>query len=425
MLEWHFDSSGQKLMTYPSSKKDANVVVTILQSQTDIVLTVDESEPFDWFDNPYVYFKGERLSDGKRLAIEKLAVSYQMTGVRIHSVVLKPMTPIIIGEMRDKASKISRLAYLPIDSNLVAELGSYRLRMIKKSESSKLEAHLGAMVSVSEISIEGALQPIGDLEKNLCDIIRLIGIMLSTSVKTFETTVFYNDGDFCISQEFNAGHVSKTSETVFQQKLFLEQTYPVWQSLDPSLKEAMYVASQYLGISEDGYLDSRLFAVNQAWELFAKKYRKTVLKKDEGFTKLGKKSRREFEDLKNDLKSSYDSWRNANPENLLKEIFDMGKFIERSRSVTLKSSVEDLVSHTGFDVSATSFDADELRKKTNSVRHTGMLGTDETDNVFQHYKSSKYSLQLIFLKILGYTGKVCNRLGDFQKFDDINDYFSK
>lgn len=173
----------------------------------------------------------------------------------------------------------------------------------------------------------------------------------------------------------------------FELVKFLEQTLPTWQSLSPDQRNAIRLAIDYINLSTQGYLDTRLFQIFQTWEFLIKAWGiKGLLSESEACLR------------------------------------------SRLKRPKLTEAIEQFAASFNLDLKRVGLDLDLLKEARNNVAHSGKLPENFTSSNRQTLKlltSSQYCLQLLILRIVAYQGRVNHSTGGFTTIIDIEQALTK
>lgn len=417
-----------------ASETSVTVTLKLHTSATDHVLEVVKSEKFDWHAAVYagdeLQFCGYEKCDEKReAAITSLVVvsgpsANELTIENPKNIFLKPIEAIEIGMRNGKVMEVSCWTHT-ILSNLRANLGDYLITIESLEKPDMLGKHLGGNHGMSKITLKGKENCLAVYDQHMKEALDFLCVMYSGLIKYHKKQYIFNDRSSLDVYEFSSGYLSRDSCTVLYQDCFIEQTYSCWKGLDKDMRTQITIASQYLGLSVDEvYLDSQLFMVNQAWEVFSKAYKRSVLKADVRYQEACSKRNAEMQRLSQIIENEYNKWLDDQKEGECNEIYDIKSLVTSARNITLKSAVDDLVKDLKLNMDAIGFDSSSLIKNSDTVRHTGKLRDKfEPDDVFDLFQNSKMALELVFFRYLGYSGKIRDSRGEVKKILSIGDYF--
>ena len=288
-------------------------------------------------------------------------------------------------------------------------------RLIKQSKNTTIYK--------SELTLVGPPQSSESYDSIACSLLRLFGVMLSGSLYTSRTRYHFVDTGCVDNFWFNSGAGIGFSKSVFRQEEFIKSTYPKWASMSDDLRTAVENSSSYIATSSSGYLDGRMFALFQAWELIANVLNNKVHRSTEQASDRieHKKHRKE---LGVRLKATYEVWREEFSIANHNDIVDMESLIHKSKVIVSRDSVDLFVELSNIDAHKLNFNINGLRRIANNVRHTGIIGEhDEYGDDLALYDKTKFALQLILFRMLGYKGFVVDRTGEFQRIELVEYYF--
>ncbi len=178
----------------------------------------------------------------------------------------------------------------------------------------------------------------------------------------------------------------------FDMALYLQVALAKFDALTPKKQSDLRLAVDYLNLSANGYLDTRLFHITQPWEFLAKTW------KHEG--KLSK----EILCLRKQLNQTIKKWRNDHVNidqdgfwgTRVSSVFDWPK---------LKDAIEQLATSFDLDLRKLGLDLDQLKDARNKVAHSGKL-PEKLRQALDLLTQAQRCLQLLLLRMLGYEGRV-------------------
>jgi hypothetical protein len=185
---------------------------------------------------------------------------------------------------------------------------------------------------------------------------------------------------------------------------YLQATLVNFEGLTPEKRSALRLAIDYINLSANGYLDTRLFHIIQPWEFLARTWQQ------EG--KLSK----EVQCLRSRLKRIIKEWRlnhiDIDPHGFwgsrVLSVFDWPK---------LKDEIEQLARRFGLNLNLLGLDLDKLKLARDNVAHSGKLSEnlsgDEKEHALNLLTQGRRCLQLLLLRMLGYDGRVHKVTGEW------------
>ncbi len=182
----------------------------------------------------------------------------------------------------------------------------------------------------------------------------------------------------------------------FEMTSYLQTALTHFDALDPKRRSSLRLAVDYINLSANGYLDTRLFHITQPWEFLAKTW-----------NQKGKLSQ-EIICLRSRLKGVLKEWRknhvDLDPSGFwgtrVLSIFDWPK---------LKDEIEQLAVTFGLNLALLGLDLDQLKYARDNVAHSGKLPEKlsvGSRQAFDILTQAQRCLQLLLLCMLGYGGRV-------------------
>jgi hypothetical protein len=191
---------------------------------------------------------------------------------------------------------------------------------------------------------------------------------------------------------------------------YLIQTIPKWQSLSKEEENALYVAINYLNQTKNSFIEDRILKVTQAWESLAE------------FWKIESVLDERLQLLKDQLKHTYNSWREENDVIDLDTSGQIGSKISSSiNQEKLISKLEGLTSKFSLDKSKLNLKLKELKSLRDQVAHTGKINISGKD-AHPILESAFKGLQIIILDHLGYEGFVIYHKDGWRTFEKMEEF---
>lgn len=182
----------------------------------------------------------------------------------------------------------------------------------------------------------------------------------------------------------------------FDMTSYLQAALVHLDALTPEKRFALRLAVDYINLSADGYLDTRLFHIMQPWEFLAKTWRRE-----------GKLSE-EVLCLRSRLKRVLKEWRQNHAD-----IDPYGFWGSRVFSVfewpKLKDEIEQLAGTFGLNLGLLGLNLDQLKNARDDVAHSGELPeklSGDSRHALDLLTQAQRCLQLLLLRMLGYEGRV-------------------
>lgn len=176
---------------------------------------------------------------------------------------------------------------------------------------------------------------------------------------------------------------------------FLEQCLPTWRSWSPEKQGLAKLAIDYINLSNEGYLDSRLLSIAQAWEMLANEWVPTPEPSEP------------VKELRSKLLEACKDWRTrcpgADPD---AQIADrVARSITDSPILARMEALADL----RISLDTVGLDLRELKRARDHVAHCGVLPDDLLEDkpaALRLLQGAQFGLQLILLSELGYSNRV-------------------
>lgn len=339
--------------------------------------------------------------------------------------IARPLEGSHIGTYGSECVSISREVNAQLPSLQDIPIGPYlcSCKQVPVRKLTRLLSDVSKQTNVyrSELTLSGPTQAKAVYDKEACSILRLFGVMVSSSLFTRRTRYQFDDTGQVDHHWFNASAGVGKSEVVQDADSFLLSTYSTWNSLNPKIREAIELASTYIATSSEGFLDTRLFSLFQAWELLAKAYVKEYKTEWNEVQALDEDARSALE---LSLKSAYERWQDEYPESNHNDIANIGNIIGKAQQITAKGAVDFLVQRTELKPEKLEFNINKLKNISNYVRHTGKLkAQDQYGDDLDLYVETRFALQIIIFRILGYERKVWHHIDKFRSCEPMIFYF--
>jgi hypothetical protein len=182
----------------------------------------------------------------------------------------------------------------------------------------------------------------------------------------------------------------------FNMTSYLQEALIHLDALTHERRLALRLAVNYINLSANGYLDTRLFHITQPWEFLAKAWNSESSLSEEVLY------------LRSRLKRALKEWRldhvNIDPNGFwgsrVFSVFDWPK---------LKCEIEQLAGMFGLNLGLLGFDLDQLKNARDDVAHSGKLSEKLSGNskhAFDLLTKAQRCLQLLLLRMIGYEGHV-------------------
>ncbi len=182
----------------------------------------------------------------------------------------------------------------------------------------------------------------------------------------------------------------------FEMSSFLQMALDHFDALTPEKRSALRLAINYINLSANGYLDTRLFHITQPWEFLAM-----------AWIKAGKLSAA-VRSLRSRLKRTLKDWTQEH-NTLDPNGFLTSRVLAAFTWPKLKDQIEQLAAMFGLDLQRLGLDIGILKTARDDVAHSGNLPeklSGSSKDALQLLILSQRCLQLLLLRILGYEGKV-------------------
>jgi hypothetical protein len=182
----------------------------------------------------------------------------------------------------------------------------------------------------------------------------------------------------------------------FEMSSFLQMALDHFDALTPEKRSALRLAINYINLSANGYLDTRLFHITQPWEFLAM-----------AWIKAGKLSPAALS-LRSRLKRTLMHWRQEH-NTLDPNGFLTSRVLAGFTWPKLKDQIEQLAQMFGLDLQRLGLDIGILKTARDDVAHSGKLPeklSGSSKDGLELLILSQRCLQLLLLRILGYKGKV-------------------
>lgn len=410
-----------------SSMGTAEVSIKIHRSNTKIILEVLSPENIRLVGSGVVgVFDGHFENSDVPVKMEEIFITNITRGTTGTSVVGEATEGVVVGRLEDNCISISRAISTELPTISKLQVGEYIFDIVaEKNGIVEKQLHKdsrGTTVFQSTVTLSGAEKPKSAYESEICNLLRLVGVMLSSSLYTWKTTYKASSQNRTEHYWFNGAQGVGKTKVVHIPCEFIRSAYPIWNSLSEDMRQAIHVSSTYLATSSVGYLDSRLFSVFQAWELFANAYKKEVRKNPINETETTFKSDRIA--LVKSLREAYEQWCNAYPESSKQKIFSIDGLISSASKIISKDAIDLLIEDMGLKTDIVKFDDNQFRRVSNFVRHTGMLQKkDEYGDDLDLYDNAKFALELILFRILEYDDLLRWHENGISCFYKMEDYF--
>ncbi|MFK8080807.1 MAG: hypothetical protein AB8B97_11030 [Granulosicoccus sp.] len=387
-----------------------NTRVKIHRSNTKIVLEFYSPESLTNIKSgEFGSFRGVIEDTPTSVKMKDVYVTNVSNGTSGKRVLAEATEGVIVGAHSEECSSISLSVntLLPNIDNL--QLGEYRLIVVGE-EVDQIVKNLfqdsrGTTQFQSEVMLSGPVKSRTIYAEEICSVIKLLGIMLSSSLYTWKTRYKGDSDDITDHYSFNGAQGIGISKSVVNASCFMESAYPTWSSLSERMKKSLYVCSSYIAVSCNGYLDTEMFSLFQAWELLARSYKKEC---NGNYNSIDDKINKFDQDkLAAALKETYERWCIDCPDSHHQILHNFNRLISSTRKIIVKDAIDSLIDNFKLDAEAIGFDKNRFRKLSDGIRHTGMLKPkDEYWDDFDLYTNAKFSLELIIFKILKYDGLI-------------------
>lgn len=182
----------------------------------------------------------------------------------------------------------------------------------------------------------------------------------------------------------------------FEMTSYLQTALPKFYKLTPERRSVLRLAINYINLSANGYLDTRLFHITQPWEFLAKTWI------NEGELSDGLLC------LRSRLKRTLEDWRHDHAP-LDPHGFWGSRVLSAFEWPKLRNQIEQLAEIFGLDLLRLGLDLDQLKKARDDVAHSGKLPeqlSEDGDKALDLLTQAQRCLQLLLLRMLGYEGRV-------------------
>ena len=412
-----------------SSMGTAEVSIKIHRSNTKIILEVLSPENIRFVSSGVVgVFDGHFKNSDVPVKMKEIYITNITRGTSGTLVVGEATEGVVIGEIEDSCISISRSINTELPTIRGLRLGEYFVDIAAEKngiiEKELYQDSRGTKVFQSTVTLSGAEKPKSVYESEICSLLRLVGVMLSSSLYTWRTSYKASSLNRTDHYWFNGAQGVGKTKVVHMPHEFIKCAFPIWNSLSQDMQQAIHVSSTYLATSSVGYLDSRMFSVFQAWELFANTYKKEIHKKPIKETETTFKSDRRV--LVERLREVYEKWCKEYPESSERRIFSIDGLVSSASRIISKDAIDVLIEDVGLKTDKVRFDANNFRKISNTVRHTGMLQQkNEYGDDLDLYDNAKFAIELILFRMLGYDDFLRWHENEVSCFYKMEEFFYK
>jgi hypothetical protein len=195
----------------------------------------------------------------------------------------------------------------------------------------------------------------------------------------------------------------------FEMTTYLKSALAHFEALEPERRSALRLAVDYINLSANGYLDTRLFHITQPWEFLAKTWNQEGMLSEDILC------------LRSTLKRVINEWRQDHVD-----IDPYGFWASRVFSVfnwpKLKDQIEQLARIFGLNLGLLGLDLDQLKNARDDVAHSGKLPeklSGGSGQAFDLLTQAQRCLQLLLLRMLGYEGRVHKLKGGWESVVSI------
>jgi hypothetical protein len=223
---------------------------------------------------------------------------------------------------------------------------------------------------------------------------RLLSLGTGRQLSFGKQHLYQKDKDFTILQNNFSSHKG-VREIIPSNRIkdFVLLALPIIKEWNSDEFKDFKMILEYLNVSDDGYLDDRLFMLIQSWEVFANTW---FLPKY--------KLPGELEELKKSIKPILEKWHNEYP-NFDNDRFWDGRIYDSLKWDKTIKIIENTLNYFNLDNKKLNLNIEKLVRLRHLVAHKGRFGNSDDENI-NDIISCQFSLRLLLLKLFGYNGEV-------------------
>lgn len=196
----------------------------------------------------------------------------------------------------------------------------------------------------------------------------------------------------------------------FELKKYLEETLPVWLSMNEEQQDRYYVIIDYLNQSCSGFIEDRTLRIAQAWESLT------------DFLNIEGTIAKPLLDLKEEITKVYTEWRKKAGNKEFDNKGELGsKITSAINQEKLLSKLKNLADQEELNCDKIKLDFKALKSLRDKVAHTGRfhLKGVEALNILE---PAILGLQIILLQRFKYSGKIIYYPNNWETVEDISTF---
>ncbi|AHM60090.1 outer membrane receptor protein [Flammeovirgaceae bacterium 311] len=198
----------------------------------------------------------------------------------------------------------------------------------------------------------------------------------------------------------------------FELEKYLEETLPVWFSMNEEQQDRYYIIIDYLNQSCSGFIEDRALRIAQAWESLT------------DFLKIEGAIAKPLLDLKKEITKVYAEWRKKAGNKEFDNNGELGsKITSAINQEKLLSKLKNLADQEELNCDKINLDFRALKSLRDKVAHTGRFDLKgvEALNILE---PAILGLQIILLQRFNYSGKIIYYPNNWKTVEDISTFKS-
>lgn len=254
-------------------------------------------------------------------------------------------------------------------------------------------------------------------------IARLLSLASGNEVTFHRQIVLWNEGNEVeiwrrmIGGEYGPGFC--ILETCISD--YLREALSSWRTFSPQEQENIRIATTYINLSANGYMDERLLRITQAWEMLANAWGNQ--------TKEVKDSAKDpIKELIAEVNDAYRKWKDKYPDKD-EDGFLKSRINEALNWDKVLKKINLLANSYKINTQKIELNFQQLIKARNDVAHDCKMSKAIRNNAdsppYKLLIAAQFGLKILLLKKLGYSGKIVTSKNRWRSYEEISEYIIK